>query len=65
MTEPFDPTAYVPAGRVLTRETYDALMTQYEALGRPLTHAEIEAIVGAPIDPATIRLPYKEWEHLS
>lgn len=64
MTEPFDPTAYVPAGRILTRETYDALMAEYESLGRPLTQSEIEAIVGAPIDPATIRIPYKEWEQI-
>lgn len=64
MTDSFDPTAYIPAGRLLTRETYDELMSEYESLGRPLTHAEIEAIVGEPIDIDTIRLPYKEWSHI-
>lgn len=50
-----DPTAHLPSGRTLDRETYDELMAYWASVGgRTLTTAEIEAIVGAPLEPVDL-----------
>ncbi|MEE4109548.1 MAG: hypothetical protein V2I24_09385 [Halieaceae bacterium] len=51
-----DPRSQLPAGRILTRETEDELMSLWASVDfRTLTDTEIEGVVGAPLPTPTIR----------
>lgn len=55
----YSPLAHLPAGRILDRDTHNALMAAWQATGYDVMSASaIEAIVGPPLTPPSIkRLP--------
>lgn len=54
----YHPSAHLPAGRILTRETLEALEVGWAAVGyRTMTAPEIEAIVGTPFTTTIGPLP--------
>lgn len=64
MTDTYDPTAQVPDGIVLDRDTYDALMAAWAANGGvALTDAEVEAITGAALAAPTIKRSFPTGLH--
>lgn len=56
----YDPRDHLPAGRILDRATYDALMEYWISVDRRiLTDAEVQMIVGSPLPNPVIK---RDWE---
>ena len=54
-----DPRYNLPDGRILDRDTHDALVVAWAAVNfRTMTSAEIEAVVGAPLDTPSMRVEF-------
>jgi len=64
VSESYDITANLPAGRILTTETLDALHQAYVDNGsEPLSAAQVESVLGAPLPTPTIKRSFPTGEH--
>ena len=63
-TDGWNPTAHLPAGRILDRATSEALYAAWAAVGyEDMSDAAIEAIVGAPLDPVVMKREFGTGEY--
>lgn len=64
MTDSYDPTANLPAGRVPTAEQDREIMQAFaDNGGQPLAEGVVESIVGGPLPAPTISRDWETGQH--